>query len=46
MNSKKDKLKHETPHFGNTLCLLHNVNQIYLKRVDCILNRIYIVINS
>ena len=31
---------------GNTVCLLHNVNQIYLKRLDCSLNRIGIVVKS
>src|SRR5690606_30104686 len=36
----------DTKAFVKMLCLLHNFNQIYLKRVDCSLNRIYIVINS
>ena len=35
-----------TPSFANTMCLLHNVNQIYLKRLDCSLNRIGIVVKS
>ncbi len=34
------------PVFANTVCLLHNVNQIYLKRLDCSLNRIGIVVKS
>ena len=34
------------PAFAKPMCLLHNVNQIYLKRLDCSLNRIGIVVKS